>query len=177
MANSNAPYGFRLWSRNTAGSGTSPVTPGAAAGGTYSSSGPLPIASATTLKVGDSIKSSAGLGYLATGTNAIFGICNSPVPGYGETATQKHYPELIPADDETYWRCQSTTTLNITQGYIGVASKKYRIGNTTSGYLGIDLSHTTGGVLQVVGLAPGSALGTYAELLVLITRGAFYGAA
>jgi hypothetical protein len=62
-------------------------------------------------------------------------------------------------------------------GYVGVAAKKYRIGATTSGYLGIDLSHFTGGVLQVVGLAPGSAFGTYAELLVIIARGAFYGAA
>jgi hypothetical protein len=177
MANSNAPYGFRLWTRTSAGSGASSVTPGAAAGGTLASSGPLPIASATTLKVGDPIKSSLGLGYLATGTNAIFGICNSPVPGYGETATQKHYPELIPANAETIWRCQSTSTLNITQGYIGIASKKYRIGNTTSGYLGINLGNTTGGVLQVVGLAPGSAFGTYAELLVIIARGAFYGAA
>jgi hypothetical protein len=137
----------------------------------------LPVASATTLKVGDPLKSSVGLGYLATGTNAIFGIVNSPVPGFGETATQKHYPEIIPADGDKIWRTQSIGTVNVTQGYIGVASKKYRIGGTTSGYQGIDLSHSTGGVLQIVGLAPGSALSTYAELLVIITRGAFYGAA
>ena len=176
MANSNAPYGFRLWTRGVGGSGSSPITPGAAAGGTQSSSGPLAIASATTLKVGDPIKSSLGIGYLATGTNAIFGICNSPVPNFNETATQKHYPELIPADDSMIWRTQSIGTVNVTQGYIGVAAKAYRIGGTTSGSQGIDLSHTTGGVLGVVGLAPGSALGTYAELLVLIRRGAFYGA-
>jgi hypothetical protein len=177
MANSNAPYGFRLYSRLSAGSGAMPVTPGAAAGGTYSSSGPLPVASATTLKVGDPIKSSLGLGYLATGTNAVFGINNSPVPGYGETATQKHYPELLPADDSTVWRAQSIGTQNVTQGYIGVAAKKYRLGNATSGYMGVDLGHTTGGVLEIIGLAPGSAFGTYAELLVIFTRGAFYGQA
>lgn len=177
MANTNAPYGFRLWTRSTGGKGTQPLTPGAAAGGTYASSGPLPVASATTLKVGDPIKSSAGLGYLATGTNAIFGICNSPVPNFGETATAKHYPEIIPADDSTFFRCQSIGTTNVTQSYIGVASKVYRIGGSTSGYTGIDLSHTTGGVLGIVGLAPGSALGTYAELIVLVRRGAFFGAA
>ena len=177
MANTNAPYGFRLYTRMMASTGSIATTPGAAAGGTLSASGPLPVASATTMKVGDPIKSSVGLGYLAVGTNAIFGIVNSPVPGFLETATQKHYPEIIPADDQTFWRVQSIGTVNVTQGYIGVAAKKYRIGGTTSGYQGIDLSHFTGGVLQVVGLAPGSALGTYAELLVLITRGAFYGAA
>ena len=177
MANSNAPYGFRLWTTANPATGATAITPGAAAGGTLSASGPLPIASATTLKVGDPIKSSVGLGYLAVGTNAIFGICNSPVPNFNETAIQKHYPELIPADADKIWRVQSIGTVNVTQGYIGVASKKYRIGGTTSGYQGIDLSHTTGGVLQVVGLAPGSAFGTYAELLVIIARGAFYGAA
>ncbi len=177
MANTNAPYGFRLWSRGNAGTGAAPLTPGAAAGGTLASSGPLPVASATTLSVGDPIKSSAGLGYLATGTNAIYGIVNSPVPNFNETATAKHYPEIIPADDTTYWRTQSIGTVNVTQGYIGVASKVYRIGATTSGHLGIDLSHTTGGVLGVVGLAPGSALSTYAELIVVIRRGAFFGAA
>ena len=177
MANTNAPYGFRLWTTTNPATGATAVTPGAAAGGTYASSGALAVASATTLKVGDPLKSSLGLGYLATGTNAIFGIVNSPVPNFGETATQKHYPELIPADGDKIWRCQSIGTTNASVGYVGVAAKKYRIGATTSGYLGIDLSHFTGGVLQVVGLAPGSAFGTYAELLVIIARGAFYGAA
>jgi len=177
MANTNAPYGFRLWTTTNPATGAVAVTPGQAAGGTYSSSGPLAIASATTLKVGDPIKSSLGLGYLATGTNAIFGICNSPVPGFGETATAKHYPEIIPADGDKIWRCQSIGTVNASVGYIGVASKKYRIGGSTSGYQGIDLSHSTGGVLQIVGLAPGSAFGTYAELLVIIARGAWYGQA
>jgi len=166
MANSNSPYGFRLWSRIASGDGGIPMAP-------YQ----LPIPSAATLSVGDPIKSSAGLGYLAAGTNAIWGILDSPVPGWNETAKQKHYPDILPADDQSIWRVQSIGTVNVTQGYLGVAAKKYRIGGTTSGYTGIDLSHFTGGVLQVIGLAPGSALGTYAELLVLITRGAFYGAA
>lgn len=165
MANSNAPYGFRLWTE--IGSGTTnqlaPVL--------------LKVPSTATLNVGDPLKASLGLGYLAAGTNAIFGICNSPVPGWGETATQAHYPDVIPANDAAVWRVQSIGTVNVTQGYLGVASKRYRIGGTTSGYTGIDLSKSTGGVLQVVGLAPGSALGTYAELLVIIARGAFNGIA
>lgn len=165
MANSNAPYGFRLW--GSIGAGTtyqmSPVS--------------LKVPSTASLKVGDPVKSSAGLGYLAAGTNAIFGIVNSPVPGWGETATEYHYPDVIPAEDAHIWRVQSIGTVNVTQGYLGVASKKYRIGRTTSGYTGIDLSKATGGVLQVLGLAPGSALGTYAELLVMVGRGAFAGVA
>ena len=177
MANSNSPYGFRLYSRLVPGTGSVAVTPGAAAGGDAAATGPLAVASATVLAVGDPIKSSLGLGYLATGTNAIFGICNSPILSWNQTATAKHYPEIIPADDQTIWRCQSIGTVKVTQGYIGVISKKYRIGGSTSGYTGIDLSHSTGGVLAIVGLAPGSALGTYAELLVMITRGAFYGQA
>jgi len=177
MANTNAPYGFRLWTTTNPSTGAVGVTPGAAAGSSVSASGPLPIASATTLKVGDPIKSSLGLGYLATGTNAIYGICNSPVPNFNETATAKHYPEIIPASDQNIWRCQSTTTTGLTQAYIGVAKNAYRIGGTTSGYQGIDITHTTGGVLGIVALAPGSAFGTYAEVLVVIRRGAFYGAA
>lgn len=128
------------------------------------------------MSIGDPIKSSLGLGYLATGTNAIYGICQSDVPGWGETATEVHYPDIIPADTETIWRTQSIGTTNVTNGYMGVASKKYRISGAT-GATGIDLTHTTGGVLQIIGLAPGSALGTYAELLVMIARGAFYGEA
>ena len=174
MANTNAPYGFRLWTRLNAGTGAIATAPGAAAGGTYASSGQIPVASATTLHVGDPIRLTQGLGLLATGTYAISYICNSPVPGYGETAVQKHYPELIPADDQTIFRCQSIGTVNVTQGYIGVKSKGRAIGGTTSGYTGIGLS--TSGALQVVALAPGSAFGTYAELLVMVTRGTFYGA-
>jgi len=177
MANSNAPYGFRLYSRLVPGTGATAVAPGIAPVAGAQPGGPIKFPSAAALKVGDPVKVSAGLGYLASGTNALYGICNQVVPGWNETATQYHYPEILPADDQTIWRVQSIGTVNVTLGYIGVASKKYRIGGTTSGYTGIDLSHTTGGVLEVLALAPGSALGTYAELLVTIARGAFYGAA
>ena len=176
MANTNAPYGFRLYTRLMAGTGSVAVAPGIG-GSTASSGGPLKVPSAGTLKIGDPVKSSIGLGYLATGTNAVFGICNSAVPGWNETATQLHYPEIIPADDQTIWRAQSIGTVNATAGYVGVAKNKYRIGGTTSGYTGVDLSHTTGGVLEILALAPGSSFGTYAEFLVIFTRGAFYGAA
>ena len=163
MANTNNPYGFRLWSRLNGGEGTMPISPAQ-----------LKVPSAATLTVGDPIKASLGLGYIATTTNAIYGIVNSPVPGWNEAATQPHYPDILPADDATIFRAQSIGTVNATIGYMGVA-KKYRIGGSTTGHLGIDLSHTTGGVLQVIGLAPGSAYGTYAELLVTVTRGAFVG--
>jgi hypothetical protein len=161
MANTNAPYGFRLWERlSGAEAPMSPVL--------------LKFPSAAVLAVGDPVRSSLGLGYLAGTTNAIFGIVNSPAPGWNETAKQVHYPDILPADDMSIWRCQSIGTVNASIAFMGVA-KKYRIGGTTSGFTGIDLSHTTGGVLQVIGLAPGSALGTYAELLVSVTRGAFTG--
>jgi hypothetical protein len=134
----------------------------------------LKFPSASTLKVGDPVKVSLGLGYIATGTNAIFGVLASPVVGWSETATQAHYPDVIPADDQTVWRVQNIGTTNVTIGYIS-AGKKYRIGGTTSGYLGIDVSKSTAGVLMILGLAPGSAFGTYAELLVAIARGTFVG--
>ena len=178
MANSNAPYGFRLYSRMVSATGSVAIAPGIApAVPQGSTQGPLKFPSAAVLTVGDPVKSSAGLGYLAAGTNAIYGICNQVIPGYGETAKQYHYPEILPADDQTIWRVQSIGTVNVTIGYLGVPAKKYRIGGTTSGYTGIDLSHWTGGVLSIIGLAPGSALGTYAELLVIVGRGIFYGAA
>lgn len=175
MANSNAPYGFRFWNRLVPGTGSVATAPGAAAGGTLSSSGQVPIPSAATLKVGDPLHVSLGLGYLAVTTNAIFGIVNSPVPNFNETAVQKHYPEIIPADDQTIWRVQSMGTKNVTQGLLGMPNK-YRLSGS-SGAVGIDFTHTTGGVLVPIALAPGSAFGTYAEVLVLIVRGAFYGQA
>ena len=163
MANTNSPYGFRLWQKLSGSDAGAVMSPAL-----------LKIPSAATLKVGDPVKASLGLGYIAVGTNAIYGVIDSPVPGWNETATQPHYPDILPADDNSVWRVQSIGAVNATIGYMGVA-KKYRIGGTTSGYTGIDLSHSTGGVLQVIGLAPGSAYGTYAELLVEITRGAFTG--
>ncbi len=190
MANSNSPYGFRLYGRLSGGSGTFVVAPGMAAGGDQSSTGPLAVASATVLSVGDPIKATLGLGVLATTTMAIFGICNSPVPNFLQTAIAKHYPEIIPVDDNTILECQSIGTTKVTQGYIGVVGsglpfttgglrKLYRIGGGTSGYLGIDLTHTTGGMLQIVGLSPrpGNTLATYAQLLVVVARGPFVGSA
>ena len=163
MANTNAPYGFRLWSRLNGGDGAAPLSPAL-----------VKVPSAATLKVGDPLKVSLGLGYLAGGTNAVYGIVDSPVPGWNETATQPHYPDIIPADDSSIFRVQSIGTVNATIGYI-TAGKKYRIGGTTSGYTGVDLSHFTGGVLMLIGLAPGSAFGTYAEFLVEVARGTFVG--
>jgi hypothetical protein len=164
MANTNAPYGFRLWRRGTGGTGTAPL-------------GSITIPSAGTFKVGDPVKVSAGLGYLAAGTNATYGIANRPVPSWGEAAITQKSLEVIPCDDTSYFRAQSIGAVNATVGYVGVASKRYRIGGTTSGYTGIDLAHTTGGVLQVLELAPGSAFGTYAEFIVMFVRGAYFGAA
>jgi hypothetical protein len=165
MANTNAPYGFRLWSLLVGGSGALPLPPVQ-----------LKFGSTIALKVGDPVKMSNGLGYMATGTNALFGICNSPVPNYGETAKEVHYPDLIPADENAVFRCQCIGTTNATLGYVKTGVK-YRIGGTTSGYTGISLANTTGGVLEILGLAPGSAWGTYAEVLVMVCRGSFYGAA
>jgi hypothetical protein len=175
MANVNAPYGFRLWTRLTPGTGSVAIAPGI--NPAVGALGPIPVISAAVLKVGDPLKVVAGVAALAGTTNAIYGICNSPVPGYGETATQRHYPEIIPADDQTIWRVQSIGTVNVTATMLGVAANKYRIGGATSGYTGINLGATTGGVLEVLAFAPGSGPGTYAELLVMITRGAFYGQA
>lgn len=165
MANTNAPYGFRLWAVLPGGTGAKGMVP----------TRPY-VKSAVSLKVGDPLKMSLGICYLATGTNAIFGICNNPVPNYGETATELHYPEILPADPQSIFVAQCIGTTNATLGYCrqGV---KYRIGGTTSGYTGVSLANTTGGVLQVLGLKPGSAWGTYAEVLVTVLRGSFYGAA
>ena len=179
MANTLAPYGFRLWERRTGGFGGTPLAPGIAGSNIGPSpGGPLQFPSTAVLAVGDPVRSSLGIGYIAAGTNAVYGVLNSPVPaGFGDTATQKHYPEIIPADDGSVFSCQSTTTTNVTQALIGVAAKKYRIAGTTSGYTGIDFTHTTTGVLQVLALKPGSSFGTYAEVLVMIVRGAFFGQA
>ena len=185
MANTNAPYGFRLWSRLVPGTGAAMAAPGfyptIAKSDIWGAKGPLQFPSAASLKVGDPIKNSLGVGYIATGTNGIYGILNSPVPApFGETATQKHYPDILPADDQTIWRVQSIGTVNVTQGLLGfspASAKKYRIGGTTSGYTGIDLSHSTGGCLVIVGMPPDTAFGTYAELLVMVAKGPFFGQA
>jgi hypothetical protein len=176
MANTNAPYGFRLYTHTSNGSGGVAVAPGKAAGGSASASGPIPFASALTVLVGDPIMVSAGLGYVCTTTHAIYGIANSAVPGWGETATAKHYPEIIPADDQTIFVAQAMGTTNVTQGYIAVAGNRHKI-KASGTYKGIDMSASATGPLEVIGLAPWSAFGTYAELLVIVCRGAFYGVA
>jgi hypothetical protein len=165
MANVNAPYGFRLWATLPGGTGAKGMAPTRQ----Y-------VKSAASIKVGDPIKMSLGICYLAGTTNAIFGVANSPAPGWGETATEVHYIDILPAEDQSIWRVQSIGTRNVTVGMFGIL-RKYRIGGTTSGYTGIDVLYTTGGVLVALGLAPGSSLGTYAELLVIVARGSFYGAA
>jgi len=180
MANVNAPYGFRLWQKTTGHSiplapGISPqgANPGGVPGGVVA------FPSGAVLHVQDPIHVSLGLGYLAVGTNAIYGILNSPVPmPFGDTALQKHYPDILPGDDESIWRVQSIGTVNVTAALIGMSSRSFRIGGTTSGYSGINMVVATAGFgpLQVLALAPGSALGTYAELLIIVKRGAFFGA-
>jgi len=142
--------------------------------------GPVPFPSGATLSAGDPVKSSGGLGYLATGTNAILGILADPVPeGWNPSTTKQHWPNILPADDQTVWLCQSIGTKYVSAGLMQIPSKKYRIGGTTSGYTGIDFTHTTGGVLLPLGLAPiyGNGYGSYAQVLVIITRGTFYGQA
>ena len=181
MANTNAPYGFRLFQRLSGGTGGTPLAPGIAgapSGSVVEAHGSIQFASTTVMKVGDPVKTALGVGSLAATTNAVMGVLNSPVPaGYGDTATSKHYPEILPADDDTVFRAQAIGTVNITQGLIGITARR-KIGGSTSGYTGVDFgAGTTTGAIVVVGLAPGSAFGTYAEVLVIFARGTYYGQA
>jgi hypothetical protein len=94
MSNSNAPYGFRLWAVRAGGSGAVPMSPIRPK-----------VPSAGSMTIGDPLKISAGLGYIASGTNAVFGVLQSKVPGWNETATEYHYPDVLPADPNLIWCC------------------------------------------------------------------------
>ncbi len=188
MANVNSPYGFRLWTRLVPGTGASSVAPGLVTSDSKSygpdampSFGPVAFPSGATLSPGDPIKVSAGLGYLCAVTNAIYGILLDPVPeAWNPSSTKRHYPGIAPADDQSVWVVQSIGTTNVTAGMLGIPTKRYRLASSSTGHMGIDMSHSANGGscgLLPIALAPipGNAYGTYAQLLVLITRGAFYG--
>jgi len=105
----------------------------------------------------------------ATST-ALFGFA---VESCTSTAGVRKSVALIPAESGYIFSAQMSGTLNLTVGYLG---KKCTIGSsTTAGKIGLSNPNAATSVLQIIGLRPGSAWGTYAELLVAVVRSSYDG--
>lgn len=155
MANPNSPYGFQLHHMNAAGALTLMR---------------VKTLSNATISVGDPLVLTNGKLKLAGVTSvALFGVSLESVTG--KAATQ-YSALIIPALKHYVWSAQCRSTLNVTAGYVG--GKAILVG-TTNGKIGILPRAAGTSVLQIVGLKPGSAWGTYAELLFVIMRSAYEG--
>jgi hypothetical protein len=151
MANVNSPYGFQI-QRNQA------------AGAAYVTQRYVTSSNAT-LSVGDPVVVASGLVKLAGVTStALFGVSLESVTG---AAGVKKSALVIPSLRDYLWAAQNKSNVNITAGYLG---KNFGIAGTTSGKIGLSSTATTS-VCKIVGLKPGSAWGTYAELLFVIIKG------
>jgi len=151
MPNVNNPYGFQL-QRNQA-AGASVVT------------NRFVTVSNTSLVPGDPVVVASGYvklaGILST---ALFGVCMETVVG---VAGVRKSVLVIPSLRDYLFAAQNKSAVNLTAGFLG---KNFGIAGTTSGKIGSSSTQTTA-VLKCVGLKPGSAWGTYAELLFVIQKG------
>lgn len=154
MANTNNPHSF-LWEK-TDQSGAVKLKRGK-------------TVSNTTLKVGDPLSIVGGYIKLAGATStALYGFAAEAITGVAATQNSVAF---IPAADGYIFSGQSRSTVNITAGYVG---KRAGIIVTTNGKCGIYVSAATS-VLQIMGLKPGSAWGTYAQLMVAVVRSSYAG--
>lgn len=155
MANANSPYGFQFHHMNAAGSVVLERKK---------------TLSNATISVGDPLVLTNGKLKLAGVTSvALFGVSLESVTAVAATQKSVLY---IPAIKNYVWSAQCRSTLNVTAGYVG--GKAILVG-TTNGKVGIYPKAAGTSVLQIVGLKPGSAWGTYAELLFVIMRSAYEG--
>lgn len=110
-------------------------------------------------------------GYLKLPGNTsvgIFGIATEGVTG--ATGVRKTVC-FIPAMENLVFRARCGTTVNVTVGYTGyVRSLK-----VSGAYMGVHPSYAGGSCLKILGLAPGSAWGTAAEVLVAIRSSTWTG--
>lgn len=154
MANPNNKHSFQLESN--------------LAGGNSFVMKRYPVLSQTKLSVGDPLVFAAGKVKLAGVTSTtLFGVCMSSM----KSATGLDSVLIVPALKEYLFSAQVGSTVNMTAALM---NKRYGIAGTTSGKIVISTTATTS-VLQIVGLKPLSAYGTYAELLFIIAKSAYVG--
>jgi hypothetical protein len=154
MANPNNPHGF-LFERNLAG--------GSMVLDRWKTT------SNVSLSPGDPIVKASGRIKLAGATStALFGVCVESVTAVAATTKSASF---IPALPHYLWSGQVGSTVNMTSGLIGA---RYGIAGTTTGKIKLSTTATTS-VAQIVGLKPGSAYGTYAELLFVIAKSSYSG--
>jgi hypothetical protein len=151
MPNVNSPYGFTI-QRNQA------------AGAAYVANRFVTQSNAS-LSPGDPVVLVSGYLKIAGVTStALFGVSLESVTG---AAGVRKSALVIPSLRDYIWAAQNKSAVNITAGYLG---KNFGIAGTTSGKIGLSSTATTS-VCKIVGLKPGSAWGTYAELLFVIIKG------
>jgi len=126
-----------------------------------------------TIAYGTPLKVATDGYYTACATNGskIVGVAAEGVTG---AAGVRPKIRMIPALEQNTFTAQTMTTANMTAGLVGT-NKALRVSGT---YFGIHGAATpTNSILTIVGLKPGSAWGTYAELLVKIRASGYTGQA
>jgi hypothetical protein len=154
MANTNAPFSFRLY-RGTDGIGFSLEE------GT--------VASNVSLKIGDPLSWSSGYLTRTLTTQPIAGFAMQPLTG---AATARSTILFRPASDADVYVAQA-------DGAFALATHR---GNDydlkgASGVMEVNLAGTTSGPVRIIGLAPGSTVGTYANVLVTVKKNGWTGQA
>lgn len=124
-----------------------------------------------TLATGDPLFASAGLLYVASGSQGVYGAAAEPITG--ATGTQKTVL-FWPMDDKVTYKMQtkSSSPKAASQGNIGTS---YDVGGS-QGSKYLDLENTTTGAFRVVGFVDGTdATATYAEVEVRIDTNLYSG--
>jgi hypothetical protein len=130
----------------------------------------MTMASNVTVIAGEAIVlGSDGYGKIPGNTSSgIFGIA---VDGVTAIATTRQKIRIVPALAGIVFKARAGTTVNVTVGYTGLV----RSLKVSGSYMGVHPSYTGGSCVKILGLAPGSAWGTAAELLVTIRSSTWTG--
>jgi len=158
MANTNKPYGFQLW-QNDGGPGVALVE--------------VQIDTNISIGIGDPLARATD-GYATqcnTAASRIIGFAAESVTG---AAGVRPKIRMVPALESLTFVAQAMTTINLSAGLVGSNRGLRRSG----AYFGVHAASTvTNSILTIVGLKPGSAFGTYAEILVKVRASGYSGQA
>jgi hypothetical protein len=158
MANTNKPYGFQLW-RSDGGAGVVHQE--------------VQIDTNITIGAGDALVRAAD-GYMTQCNTAGAKIVGFAAEGVTGAAGVRPKIRMVPALEAYTFVAQAMLTVNFTAGLVG-SNKGLRRSGT---YFGIHAgANCVTSILSIIGLKPGSAFGTYPELLCKVRASGYSGQA
>ncbi len=157
MANTNKPYGFQLWRSD------------GAVGVVHQE---VQIDTNITIYAGDPLVRATD-GYFTACANIAAKIVGFAAEGVTGAAGVRPKIRMVPAIEEYTFVAQCMTTVNFTGALAGTNRGLRRSGT----YFGVHAGAATASVLAIIGLKPGSAWGTYAEVLCKVRVSGYTGQA